>query len=80
MGLFSDIAHLFGFHDGDNRPSQEDLEEAAIIDEFIREGGEGEEYYEEGVHLGTAPSTNPGYEGEDTDKHDTSLIRRILGF
>lgn len=80
MGLFSDIAHLFGFHDGPNKPSQQDLEDAQVVDEFLRDGGEGEPFFEEGEEMDTVPSSNPGYEGEDTDKHDTSFLRRLLGW
>jgi hypothetical protein len=80
MGWFDGIAHLFGFDDGQSKPSQQDFEDAQIIDEFLREDGEGEPYFEEGEEMDTVPSSNPGYEGEDTDKHDTSFLRRLLGW
>ncbi len=80
MGWFDGIAHLFGFNDSEKKSSQESFEEAEIIDEFLQEDGEGNEYFEEGEDLGTVPRTNPGYEGKDTDEHDTSLLRRFLGW
>lgn len=70
MGLWDAIAHLFG-RDDDESPGDEEREEAEAVDEFTREGGEGKEYFNEGVGMGTVPSTPPDYEGEDTDEHPT---------
>ena len=69
MSLWDLLARMFGGRDNDNeQPSDEDRELAELIDEFTREGGEGEEYFEEGVEMGTVPSSNPG--GPDTDEHE----------
>ncbi len=82
MGLFDAIVRLFSSSDDDDnqQPSQEDAEAAALADEFTREGGEGEEYFEEGVDMGTVPAT-PVNDGSDTDpEQNVGLLRRLLGW
>jgi hypothetical protein len=74
MGIFDAIAHLFGFRD-DEQPSEQDREGAEAIDDLTREGGEGEEYFEEGVDMGTIPKTPRHAEGPDTDKHKSTKRR-----
>lgn len=81
MGFWDTMARFFlGGHDeNDEQPSERDYEEAEATDELTREGGEGEQYFNEGVDMGTVPNT-PHNDGSDTDKHDTSWLRRLLGF
>lgn len=69
MPWWKDIARLFSSGDDDDEPGEEEHEEAETIDEFTREGGEGEEYFDAGVNMGTVPATPQDYEGPDTGEH-----------
>lgn len=82
MSLFGDLARLFlgGREEPSDQPTEDDLEDAETLDEFTREGGEGEEFFEEGIDMGTVPDT-PMNDGADTDpRQDVGLLRRFLGF
>lgn len=82
MGFLGDMARFFlgGQEEPPYEPTEEDLEDGATLDEFTREGGEGEDYYEEGVDMGTVPDT-PIDDGSDTDpQQDVGFLRRLLGF
>lgn len=75
MGLLGDLAGFFlGRHpEDDERPTSEDQQAAQAADQLM--SSEYADAWQDGIDMGTIPTTPTEYEGEDTDPQQPTVKR-----